>query len=57
MRNLKLALRRLARTPLFKDIEVVGLVTNSKYTDLRAAPPRMFYLLYNQQKRQDDPAI
>ena len=29
------------------DIEIVGLVKNSKYTDMREAPPRMFYILYN----------
>jgi putative ABC transport system permease protein len=36
------------------DIEIVGVVKDGKYSDLRESPPRAFYLPYRQLKRQDD---
>jgi predicted permease len=36
------------------DIEIVGVVKDAKYSELREAPPRAFYLPYRQLKQQDD---
>jgi predicted permease len=36
------------------DIEIVGVVKDAKYADLREAPPRALYTPYLQRKRQDD---
>ncbi|HEV1285953.1 MAG TPA: FtsX-like permease family protein [Bryobacteraceae bacterium] len=36
------------------DIEIVGVVRDSKYADMREAPPRAYYTPYRQSKRQDD---
>ena len=36
------------------DIEIVGVVRDSKYADMREAPPRAYYTPYRQNKRQDD---
>jgi predicted permease len=35
------------------DIEIVGVVKDAKYADMREAPPRTLYLAYRQNKRQD----
>jgi hypothetical protein len=35
------------------DIEIVGVVKDAKYADMREAPPRALYLPYRQKKRQD----
>jgi putative ABC transport system permease protein len=36
------------------DIEIVGVVKDAKYAELREAPPRAFYLPYRQMKQQSD---
>ena len=36
------------------DIEIVGIVKDAKYADLRESPPRAFYLPYRQSTRQND---
>jgi putative ABC transport system permease protein len=36
------------------DIEIVGVVKDGKYSDLRESPPRAFYLPYPQLKQQND---
>jgi predicted permease len=36
------------------DIEIVGVVKDAKYAELREAPPRAFYIPYRQVKRQGD---
>ncbi|MGA3187969.1 MAG: ABC transporter permease [Bryobacteraceae bacterium] len=36
------------------DIEIVGVVKDSKYSDMREAPPRAFYIPYCQMKQQND---
>jgi putative ABC transport system permease protein len=36
------------------DIEIVGVVKDAKYAELREAPPRAYYTPYRQSKRQDD---
>ncbi len=35
------------------DIEIVGVVKDAKYADMREAPPRAYYVPYRQSKRQD----
>jgi len=35
------------------DIEIVGVVKDAKYADMREAPPRALYLPYRQKKQQD----
>jgi putative ABC transport system permease protein len=35
------------------NIEIVGVVKDAKYADMREAPPRALYLPYRQNKRQD----
>jgi predicted permease len=34
------------------DIEIVGVVKDAKYADMREAPPRTYYMPYRQNKRQ-----
>ena len=34
------------------DIEIVGVVKDAKYAEMREAPPRAFYIPYRQMKRQ-----
>jgi predicted permease len=34
------------------DIEIIGVVKDAKYADMREAPPRTFYIAYRQIKRQ-----
>jgi putative ABC transport system permease protein len=36
------------------DIEIVGVVKDAKYAEVREAPPRTFYLPYRQMKSQND---
>lgn len=36
------------------DIEIVGVVKDAKYADMREAPPRAYYTPYRQSQRQDD---
>jgi putative ABC transport system permease protein len=35
------------------NIEIVGVVKDAKYADMRETPPRAYYLPYRQNKRQD----